>query len=557
MEERLNFLQKVKWYLSERRRIFYYAIIVMLISTLPYLLGYFTQGNGWCFTGFVFGVEDGNSYIAKMLGGAEGAWLFRTPYTASPQKGVLAFLPYLLLGKLTSPPGQHEQLVVLFHLFRIVAGVLAILATYDFVSLVIKQSTWRWWSLVLITLGGGLGWILIIIGQQNWLGSMPLEFYSPESFGFLELFGLPHLALGRALLMWGMLFILRPFKQEGIWDKGGLIAGVLWLLLGLMQPLTVVLAWTVIGVFLTLLIVRHLYFISGGQVPDKQTWKSYLWRVIISIMISCPIVIYTFLAFNSDAYLKGWTAQNVILSPHPLHYLLAYGLLLPFAIIGIYGVFTKGDIQGHLLAGWLILFPFLIYIPYNLQRRLAEGVWVVFVILSVKSVEVWQESRLNIRRTRLFKSAAVLLFPSTMLLFMGGLLAAGQPREPLFLPNDVVKVFLSLRQHADPGAVVLSSFDIGNALPAWAPFRVVIGHGPESVGLSELSQQVTAFYDHNSPDSERLGLISDLNIRYVFWGPNERSLAIQVNHQSWDPHQAYYLREINRSGDYTVFEVIQ
>lgn len=195
----------------------------------------------------------------------------------------------------------------------------------------------------------------------------------------------------------------------------------------------------------------------------------------------------------------------MILSPHPLHYLLAYGLLLPFAIIGIYGVFTKGDIQGHLLAGWLILFPFLIYIPYNLQRRLAEGVWVVFVILSVKSVEVWQESRLNIRRTRLFKSAAVLLFPSTMLLFMGGLLAAGQPREPLFLPNDVVKVFLSLRQHADPGAVVLSSFDIGNALPAWAPFRVVIGHGPESVGLSELSQQVTAFYDHNSPKFREIG----------------------------------------------------
>jgi hypothetical protein len=157
----------------------------------------------------------------------------------------------------------------------------------------------------------------------------------------------------------------------------------------------------------------------------------------------------------------------------------------------------------------------------------------------------------------LFKSAAVLLFPSTILLFMGGLLAAGQPREPLFLPKDVVKVFLSLRQHADPGAVVLSSFDIGNALPAWAPFRVVIGHGPESVGLSELSRQVTAFYDHNTPDSERLGLISDLNIRYVFWGPNERSLAIQVNHQPWDPHQAYYLREINRSGDYTVFEVIQ
>jgi glycopeptide antibiotics resistance protein len=357
--------------------------------------------------------------------------------------------------------------------------------------------------------------------------------------------------------MWGMLFILRPFKQEGIWDNGGLIAGVLWLLLGLMQPLTVVLAWTVIGVFLTILIVRHLYLISGGQVPDKQTWKSYLWRVIISIVISCPIVIYTFLAFNNDAYFKGWIAQNVILSPHPLHYLLAYGLLLPFAILGIYRVFIKGEVPGYLLAGWLVIFPILVYIPYTLQRRLAEGICVVIVILSVKAVEVWQDNRVIIWRIRLFKTANILLFPSTLLLFLGGLFVIGQPSEPIFRPIDEVSVFLFLSQHSTPGGVVLTSFETGNALPAWAPLRVVIGHGPESVGLSELNRQVTAFYDHNTPDTARVDLISDLYIRYVFWGPNERYLAIQVNHQPWDPHQAYYLKEINRSGDYTVFEVIQ
>jgi hypothetical protein len=92
-------------------------------------LAFQTQGEAWRFTGFVFAVEDGNSYIAKMLLGANGAWLFRTPYTADPQRGVLAFLPYLLLGKLAAGEGIHEQLVALFHLFRILAIPAAVLAT--------------------------------------------------------------------------------------------------------------------------------------------------------------------------------------------------------------------------------------------------------------------------------------------------------------------------------------------------------------------------------------------------------------------------------------------
>ena len=55
--------------------------------------GFWLQGSDWRFTGFFIGVEDGNSYIAKMLSGTAGNWIFRTPYTAYPQNGFLAFLP--------------------------------------------------------------------------------------------------------------------------------------------------------------------------------------------------------------------------------------------------------------------------------------------------------------------------------------------------------------------------------------------------------------------------------------------------------------------------------
>ncbi len=167
-----------------------FAVTVMLITLLPYLVGYAVQGADWRFTGFMIGVEDGNSYIAKMLSSSAGAWLFRTPYTAYPQRGVLTYIPYFLLGKLAAAPGLHDQLVALYQIFRLVGGYLAILATYDFIAYFIRKVALRRFGLALAVLGGGLGWVLLLAGKDGWLGSLPLEFYSPESFGFLGLFGI-------------------------------------------------------------------------------------------------------------------------------------------------------------------------------------------------------------------------------------------------------------------------------------------------------------------------------------------------------------------------------
>ena len=65
----------------------------MALLTLPYLIAYSSQGRGSRFSGFLFGVEDGNSYIADMRQGADGAWLFRDPYTSESQRGEPLYLP--------------------------------------------------------------------------------------------------------------------------------------------------------------------------------------------------------------------------------------------------------------------------------------------------------------------------------------------------------------------------------------------------------------------------------------------------------------------------------
>ena len=518
----------------------------MLATTVPYGLGYSVQGADWRFTGFIFSVEDGNAFIGKMLSGTAGDWLFRTPYTATPQRGFLIFLPYILLGKLVSSPGAHEKLVALYHIFRVCAGILAIVATYDFMSFFITSIRYRRIGVVLVTLGGGLGWLLVLLNLRTWLGSLPLEFYSPESFGFLSLYVYPHYALARALLLWGLLAYLKAttrLDETPSLALAGLKIGPLWLLAGLAQPLTGMVVGAVVGLYLFTLAMEQGWL----TIRREQTQWPKLWRMaklaLWAGLLPAPFVLYNLISTRLDPFLKTWTEQSYFGSPHPLHYLLAYGLILPFALVGGKHLWVERDWAARLPVAWVIFFPILAYTPIGIQRRLPEGIWVALVVLAMKALEGSENPKLR-------RSSVVLLlaFPTTVLLLLGGASVALRPAEPVFRPPDEVAAFQSLAEQPGRDVVVLSSYETGNALPAWAPVFVVVGHGPESIGLAEWMPRVAAFYQADTPANERSELLSELGVDYVFWGPHERALG------GWDPSTAD-LTLFYQSGDYSIFAV--
>jgi len=537
-------VSKMEW-----RWVWIYAGLVMLVTTVPYLAGFASQTEAWRFTGFVFGVEDGNSYIAKMLSGETGNWLFRTPYTAEPQRGVLAFLPYILLGKLASPPALHEQLVALFHLFRILAGILEILATYQFLAFFIQRISLRRAGLALATLGGGLGWLLLLFGKDALYGSLPLDFYSPETFGFLALYGLPHLALARACLLWGLLVYLKAMQRPErptVSDIGKL--NLYWSLVALAQPLTGVILGFILGLHWATLAIRLVWQKSKAGLSERGRLLRSTGLIAAGGILPVPFLIYNALAFNLDPFLKRWTGQNIITSPHPVHYLLAYGLVIPFAIMGARKLLRVRPLDGWLLVAWALAIPFLAYAPFNLQRRLPEGAWVALIILMVYSFE-GESDRLRRRSAWGISLLTTFSLPSTLFLLIGGYFTAIRPAMPVFRPVDEVTVFEELRTSAHPGDILLASYDTGNALPAWAPVRVVIGHGPESVGLADLLPKVQRFYSVETNDDDRQRLIRELNVHYVFYGPSEARLG------GWQPVNAPYLQLAHQSGGYQVYQV--
>jgi hypothetical protein len=506
------------------------------LSLLPYLVGYETESENWRFSGFVLGVEDENSYIAKMLRGSEGDWLFRTPYTSLDQRGALAFLPYLLLGKLASGEARHEQLVALFHLFRLAVIPLLVHATYLLVSTFEAEIGLRRWATALATIGGGFGWVLMLLHPGAWLGNLPLEFYSPEAFGLLSVLAFPHLILARALLLYALTLYLRPSSRSS-WA-----AGCLLLVLTVVQPLTVLTAYAVMGAHL---LVAAAWLLPRGQ---KAHWLQWVRAGVRSVLPSLPVVIYLFVSFSLDPFLRLWTEQNVIPSPHPAHYVLAYGAFALPAVAGMKIAWRRGP-QSLLVAGWLLIFPFLAYAPHNLQRRLPDGTWVAVVCLAAMAVGAWRTSG----RIKAVAIRAMLLvsLPSSAFLWILGVGVALDPRPPAFLDAAKVAAFEWLAGHGREGSVVLTGFRTGTALPAYAPVRVVIGHGAESIGLESNVVQVESFYRGAMTEAEQMEFLKEHKVAYVFYGSEERANS----ERELAPRP--YLQSVYDSDGYEIYVVTQ
>lgn len=511
----------------EWRWVVVFAVAVMAFTTVPYLVAAASQTADWRFGGFLIGAEDGNSYLAKMGQGARGAWLFTIAYTSEPQQPVFMFGLHLILGKLAG--SAPEAQMVVYHLARIAFGVALLAVSYRFLAEFLPRLSQRRLGVVLVALGGGLGWLLVLAGRAWWLDSYPIEFYSPEAYTFLMLYGFPHLLAARCLFL---LALLAYWRGRAFW------AGLALFGVSVIQPLYVLVAWVIVGLHVVIFWLQHR--------RDRAAVFQLAQQAVLVGLLSSPVVLYTVWIMSTDPLLKQWNAQNILPSPHPVHYVLGYGLWLIPALPGGWVLWRRHPRLAGLVAGWLVAVPFLIYAPLTTQRRLIEGFQLPLVALVVLGLTVaWRRWRKL--AVPLVTSLSLL---TTGLIWAGGVNAAQTRTEPAFLPADQRAVFTWLAQNSEWGQVGLAAFETGNFIPAYTPLRAYIGHGPESLFLTQKQPRVTAFYQADTAEADRRQLIEEGDIDWVLFGPHERALG------DFDPATASYLTQRFASGDYAVYQVI-
>ncbi len=541
----------------EFRFVLAFSIVALAITSIPYVLGAVLATEDRVFGGFVYAIEDCYSYLAKMRQGAEGAWLFHIAYTPEPHPGVLFFPFHLLLGKVAAllPGGDlATRMVWVYHGARVVFGLVLLLTVYRFLAAFTERVAVRRLAWLMVTFGGGLGWLLVALGQPGWLGSMPLDFILPEGFTFLVLYSFPHIALARSLLLVGILSLLKAWEEcleseaqsphhvsrftfhvsriTGL--EWAVLTGFLWLAMGLLVPFYVAVAWAVMAAA----------WLALGLRERRVPWREGLLAGGVAL-VSAPVVLYSAWVFTTAPVYATWAAQNRILSPHPLHYLAAYGVLLLLAAFAVRDAWREEGV-GWLAMAWVGVVPALVYLPFNLQRRLVEGVQVPLSLLAALGVSRFKLQGL---RSRVVLGLLLVGLSLTNVLLVAGncLALRGQP-APIYRDAGEVAALDWLNERVGFDDVVLSAYETGNYLPAWVRARVFVGHGPESVRSDEKRALVAQFFDAMTDSAWRRRLLVQYGVDYVFWGPAERAVG------TFNPHTESYLRQVYEAGGYAIFE---
>ena len=514
---------------AEFRWVLIASLIVLVFASLPTVYAWTLADADHVFTGFVYNTEDGNSYLAKMRLGARGEWLFHIFYTAEPHDPALVYLFYLLLGKLGA--GLGLSMVLTYHLARVLFGLGLLLTVYLFVARFTSDLSTRRLAWGLVAIGSGLGWVLTLLGLTSWLGNLPLDFFVPEAYLFLVLYNLPHLALAESLLLWALLWVLRAF--EGGRLRWCLCAATAAFFMAWIAPFYAGVLAAALGAYLLALLLRRRRF------PWRETGLTAL-----AGLGALPPVAYNAWIFASNPAFAIWAEQNLILSPHPVHYLLGFALLLVPAVWGAVKVVREGDERWLLPVGWCLVVPVLLYLPFNLQRRMVAAVQVPLALLAAVGLVAWFA-----RRRWILVAFVAIASLSNLLLVLGNLRPIQQRTTPIYRPGSEVAALEWLDTHSEPGELVLSSFEIGNVVPARTGLRVFAGHGPETLHNAEKLAALQQFFDPDTDDAWRRSLLRDYDLDYVFHGPDERLLG------GWDPANADWLVPIHHSQDYAIYRV--
>jgi hypothetical protein len=501
---------------AEHRWAWKWALVLVGLACLPYLLGWWLAPADTQYTGLLINHLDGESYYAKMQEGARGQWLFHLPFTPESHDGALIFTFYLALGHVAGVTRLPIPLV--YHLARAAAGLFLLLVAYRFIAHFFDRVPIRRTAFLILGISAGFGWLMALFGTPT------ADLWVAEGFTFLSILVNPHFPLAAGLMLLIFLEVLEApppassAAQEG--NRGGRalrVAG-LGLLLSVVQPFAVPVVLIVLAVYLALL-AWHSHLLP----------RRGLLLAAAAAAGAAPIMLYDLYVYRTNPALAAWSAQNLTPSLPPWDYALSYGLVLLLALGGITVALRRREPADLFLLAWVGSATLLLYVPFALQRRFITGLHVPLSLLAALSLEriVWP--RLRTRRQGLLTGLFLgLVALSNVFVPLVAIVGVAQGRPPLVMSRDQAAAWAWLRGHTAWTDTVLAPSDVGQFVPAWAGNRVVYGHPFETIDAEAKAAEVDRFYSPEASPGERRALLDRYDVRYVFV-PQGSSLSLGLS----------------------------
>jgi len=461
------------------------SVLILLAALFPYLCAVFGTPASVHFWGGTCFYHDDGLLLSVMREGMQGHWLHSPPYAGAQGPGALFYPGYLLLGHLCAWAALDP--VPVFYLARLVCGVVLLASLWHFIGRFFARPEDRRFSFLLAATGCGLAWAWLMTSRFRLV-----ELRASELHPFFSILSSPHLALAMAAFFW-VLDALVPRENGPVSASGRIarlalfVAGVL--ILALSQPFGSVVAAGIAALWA-----------CKRWLQERRPPMAELGKLATLGILTIPFATHQVVTIASNPAYLGWRTQ--VHSPNltPWGFLIALGLPLPLALVGVVMSARRRRPCDWLLLFWTGVVALLVSLPYYQSRRFDLGVGVLVSILAVRGV-----AGMGLRLPAVAKLAAIVVNALTGVLLLGAMTQRIASLSPdLFVEHDVWQAVRFLREHAPERAVVLAEPATSMCVLASAPLKVVYGHPAETPNGAAVRRAVEGFFERGTTLEESL-----------------------------------------------------
>ncbi|MBN2370311.1 MAG: hypothetical protein JXO72_07480 [Vicinamibacteria bacterium] len=277
-----------------------------LLTEIPYIAGRCASPPARRFGGILLWVDDLNMYFSFIRQAADGHWLFVNRLTHLPHAPAFFNPEYLAVGLLIRWLSLTDTAA--FALWRL-AGVVVLIGGFAaLLSVVETRPLVRKAALALFAFGGGLGWIVRLLGtwgigtslRKSWGAYLDLDLQSglqPFAQAMLN----PHFSLPHGLLL--IVMTLYFMAERNGRAPYYVVAGIVAALSGLLRPYDLITLWTALPLFVLL---------APEPLKSRRTV-----RRLLPLIVTAPILAYFVWLFSMHPIFRHWAGQGAI-EPVPL-----------------------------------------------------------------------------------------------------------------------------------------------------------------------------------------------------------------------------------------------
>lgn len=536
-----------------------FIVVVLLITSVPYFYAYKSAPDNMHFMGVVFNIPDHFQYFSWMR---ESQTQFLVPNQLTPEDSTPLLFNFLwfTLGRVESLTGIEYR--TLYQMTRLLAAAFVMIATYWFASLVFTNRAKRWTAFLVSVLGAGLGWVWVIakyVGKVEIVPPNSFDVYTSEPNTFFNILAFPHFSIAAGLIAVVFGLVLLGQKKQSM--RYAWAAAAVSLLLSVQHAYDMFIIYPVIGLYALFIWLRDRKF------------PMYLFKLgVVVVLISVWPALQAFYITQADDVWKGVFSQfdNAgAWTPNPLHLPILMGVSWLMAIwaLKIRLPWRERDDTHLFLMAWFLAHFILVYIPLNFQIHLLSGWQIVTGMMAAiglyTRVLPWLRRRLSAvspQRVALLGSSALLLavLPTNLYIFAWRTLdmkAAWQEMDErvtdnrYFIRVSEYDAYQFLETQVKGTDVVFSSLNTGAFIPALTGARSFLGHWAQTLDFQNKRTLVDAFFNAATTDDQRLQLLGEYNVGYLFYGPEEAKLG------DYDPTDSPFLTEVYQNDDVTIYAV--